>query len=187
MDMAIKKNGDAASVSEAAQSAAQAGSEVAQATAAVFSKGLEDAHTVLKTGLSDATARFEKTQAEVNSKVEKAVKTAEEIVAFSQGNVEALVKSGQIWAAGLQDIGKQVAAASQAQLDKTVSALKALASVKSLKEAVDLHSGLARSSLESAVSETGKLTDASFKLAEQTLAPITARITLAVEKFGRPA
>jgi hypothetical protein len=37
------------------------------------------------------------------------------------------------------------------------------------------------------MSETGKLTDASMKLAEQTFAPITARVTLAVEKFGRAA
>jgi hypothetical protein len=29
------------------------------------------------------------------------------------------------------------------------------------------------------------MTDASLKLAEQTLAPITARVTLVVEKFGR--
>jgi hypothetical protein len=30
-------------------------------------------------------------------------------------------------------------------------------------------------------------TDASVKLAEQAMAPITARVTLAVEKFGRVA
>ena len=72
-------------------------------------------------------------------------------------------------------------------MDQTVATVKALAGVKSLKEAVDLQSSLARASLEKAVAETGKLTDASLKLAEQTLAPITARVTLAVEKFGRAA
>jgi len=35
------------------------------------------------------------------------------------------------------------------------------------------------------MAETGKITDASLKLAEQTMAPITARVTLAMEKFGR--
>jgi len=114
------------------------------------------------------------------------MKTAEDLVTFSQGNLEAYVKAGQIWAAGVQDLGKQVAATAQAQLDQTVATFKALAGVKSFKEAVDLQSTLARSTVEKAVADTGKLTDASLKLAEQTLAPITARVTLAVEKFGRP-
>jgi phasin family protein len=68
-----------------------------------------------------------------------------------------------------------------------MSTWKALAGVKSLKEAIDLQSNLARASMESAVAHSGKFTDASLKLAEQTLAPITARVTLAVEKFGRAA
>ena len=42
------------------------------------------------------------------------MKTAEELMAFSQGNLEAMVKSGQIWAAGVQDIGKLMAATAQA-------------------------------------------------------------------------
>ena len=47
-------------------------------------------------------------------------------MAFSQGNVEAMVKSGQIWAAGVQDIGKQIAANAQASFDETMSTFKAL-------------------------------------------------------------
>ena len=54
----------------------------------------------LKDGMAKAAAGFEKTQAKVKEGMEKAMKTAEEFVAFSQGNLEALVKSGQIWAAG---------------------------------------------------------------------------------------
>lgn len=119
--------------------------------------------------------------------LENTMKTAEEFVSFSQGNVEALMKCGQIWATGMQDMSKSFAATAQAHLDQTVSTWKALAGVKSIKEAMDLQTNLARSSVETAVAETGKLTDASMKLAEQTMAPITARVTLAVEKFSRTA
>ena len=35
------------------------------------------------------------------------------------------------------------------------------------------------------MSETGRLTDASIKLAEQAMAPLTARVNVAVEKFTR--
>lgn len=128
----------------------------------------------------------ETTTSEVKSNMDNAMKTAEELVSFGQGNLEALVKSGQIWAAGVQDLGKQVAASAQAQMDHTMATLKALATAKSLREAMELQTSLARASVEKAVAETGKLTDASLKLAEQTLAPLTARVSLAAERFGRP-
>ncbi len=139
-----------------------------------------------KKALALTTASIEKTKTEATANMEKAMKTAEDMVTFGQGNMEAFVKAGQIWAAGVQDLSKQMAATAQAQMDQTVATFKALAGVKSFKEAVDLQSTLARSTVEKAVAETGKLTDASMKLAEQTFAPITARVTLAVEKFGRP-
>ena len=139
----------------------------------------------LKDGMTRATAGFADTQAKVKEGMEKAMKTAEELVAFSQGNLEAMVKSGQIWAAGVQDIGKQIAATAQASFDETMSTFKALSSVKSLKDAFDLQASLARSTLEKTLAESGKLTDASMKLTEQTLAPLTARVSLAVEKFAK--
>ncbi len=150
-------------------------------------KGIDATVSNLKDGMAQAAAGFEQTQAKVKEGVDKAMKTAEELVAFSQGNVEAFVKSGQIWAAGVQDLSKQFAATAQASLDETMSTFKALSGVKSLKEALDLQASLARATMEKTLAESGRLTDASFKLTEQALAPITARVTLAVEKFAKPA
>ncbi|MCW3474456.1 phasin family protein [Limobrevibacterium gyesilva] len=179
--MAAKKNGETLAKS------AEGAVETSETAVAATTQGFNQTVAALKEGVSGAVAGFEKTQAEVKANMEKAIKTAEEFVSFGQGNVEAVVKSGQIWAAGVQDLSKSFAATAQAQLDQTVAVFKALAAVKSLKEAIDLQSNLARSSVETAMAETGKLTDASLKLAEQALAPITARVTLAVEKFGRVA
>ncbi len=156
-------------------------------TAAPVTKGIEATVTSLKDGMAKATAGFETTQAKVKEGMEKAMKTAEEFVSFGQGNVEAFVKSGQIWAAGVQDLTKQVAATAQASFEESMSTFKALSSVKSLKDAMDLQASFARSALEKTMTETGKLTDASFKLTEQALAPITARMTVAVEKFAKSA
>ena len=150
-------------------------------------KGFEAAVAGLKDGMAKAAAGITETQAKMKEGVEKAMKTAEELMAFSQGNVEAMVKSGQIWAAGMQDISKQVAASAQASFDESLSTFKALTSVKSLKDAFDLQSSFARAALEKTLAESGKLTDASMKLTEQTLAPITARMTMAVEKFAKTA
>ena len=112
------------------------------------------------------------------------IKSTEEIVAFNQANVEAFVKSGQIWAAGVQELTKQMASTAKTSFDESVSTFKALSTVKSFKEALDLQSAFAKTSFEKAVAESNKLTDASIKLTEQTLAPITARVTVAVETFG---
>ena len=155
--------------------------------ATVTNKGIEATVSNLKDGMAQAAAGFTETQAKMKEGMEKAMRTAEEFVAFGQGNLEAMLKSGQIWAAGVQDLSKQVAASAQASFDETMSTMKALASVKSLKDAMDLQANLARSTMEKTLAESGKLTDASFKLTEQAIAPLTARVSLAVEKFAKAA
>lgn len=144
-------------------------------------------NTVPTYNIAGIVAGFEKTQTEVKATMNTTVKSAEEFVSFSQGNFEAMMKAGQIWAAGVQDLHKTFAATAQAQVEAAVGTIKALSGVKSIQEAMELQTTLARSSMETALAETGKLTDASVKLAEQAMAPITARVTLAVEKFGRVA
>jgi phasin family protein len=160
---------------------------VNETAAAAAQQGFEQTVTSLKDGMAQAAAGIEQTQAKMKEGVEKAMKTAEEFVAFGQGNVEALVKSGQIWAAGVQDLQKQIAASAQASFDEAVAAFKAVAAAKSVKDAFDLQVNLARGTFEKSLAESGKLTDASLKLTEQALAPLTARVTLAVEKFAKAA
>jgi phasin family protein len=143
--------------------------------------------SAFNTSMVDATAGLEKTQAQVKEHMEKAMKKAEEMASFSQGTVEALVKSGQIWSAGVQDLSKQMAATAQSQLEQTLSTFRALSGLRSLKDMMELQASYARASMEKAMAETGRLTDASFKLAEQTMAPLSARVSLAVESFSKAA
>ncbi len=163
-------------IEETAAAAVEAPVAAAKATVSAINTGAAQAHAGLVT-----------TQAKVKENMDKAMRTAQDFVSFSQGNFEAMIKSGQIWAAGVQEIGKQVAATAQAHYDESMSAFKAMTSVKTLKEAFDLQTSLARTSMEKAVSETGRLTDASLKLAEEAIAPLTARMTLAVETFSKTA
>jgi phasin family protein len=160
---------------------------VNETAAATAQQGFEQTVSGLKDGMAQAAAGFEKTQAKMKEGVEKAMKTAEEFVAFGQGNLEAFTKSGQIWAAGVQDLQKQIIATAQASFEESVATFKSLASAKSLKDAFELQATVARGAIEKTLVESGKLTDASLKLTEQALAPITARVTLAVEKFAKTA
>jgi len=115
------------------------------------------------------------------------MKSTEDFVAFGQANLEAFVKSGQIWSAGVQELTKQFATTAKASFDESVSTFKAISTAKSVKEAMELQSTFAKAALEKAMAESNKLTDASIKLTEQALAPITARVADAVETFGKAA
>ena len=115
------------------------------------------------------------------------MKSTEDFVAFGQANMEAIMKSGQIWATGVQDLTKQFTSTAKASFDDSVATFQAISTAKSVKEAFELQSGFAKTSIEKAMVESNKLTDASIKLTEQTLAPITARVTGAVESLNKTA
>lgn len=111
----------------------------------------------------------------------------QDIVAFGKENLEAVAASNKIWAAGLKELSEQAAAAAKASYEESVAAFKALTAVKTPKEALELQNAFAKATIASAVAESQKLADASRKLTEQALAPLTARVTAAVETFGKIA
>ena len=91
------------------------------------------------------------------------MKSAEQFISFGQGNIEAMVKSSQIVATGLQDLSKQMAANAQAALDESMSTFRAIAGVRSMKEAFEMQANFARSSVEKVMSQTGQFTEASLQ------------------------
>lgn len=109
--------------------------------------------------------------------------TPEQLAQFAQANVEAMLKSGQSLAAGLQELGTHLAREAQASLEETTANLRALTAAKSLHEAVELQSQFVRTRLERAVSEGGKLTERSLRLVEETYAPISRRLEEAAGAF----
>jgi phasin family protein len=119
------------------------------------------------------------------SKMDSMMPTTRATPSFSQGNVEAMVKFGQVWAAGLQDLSRTMAAVTKGHIDDTVSTMKALSGAKSISEAIQMQQAFARTSLEKAVAETGTLTSVSFKLAEASMAPFMDWMNFAAEKLTR--
>ena len=161
----------------------QADGTARQAAASVRAQ----ADRAFETQSSAASAALNTARTQGQHTMESAMKTAEDFLAFGQGNMEAMMKSGQIWATGVQDLSKQMSITAQTNLDETMSAFRAASGLKSVRDLIDLQAGFARTAMEKAMAETGRLTDASLKLAEQAMAPITARVTLAVETMVKPA
>ena len=112
------------------------------------------------------------------------MKTTEQIVSFGQGNMEAMMKSSHIFAAGMQDLTKQIAATTQASIDEAMGNFRAMAGARSIKDAMELQAALTRSAMEAAVRQTSQVAEASIKVAEQAMAPIAQRVTLAAGTFS---
>ncbi len=169
------RTGDAAQVAGVKKLAG----ETAQASAA-YARMLADESA------AGARAAKEKGMDQVRRTADGVFKAAEEAAAFGRGNVEALAKSAQAYVSGVQDLSRQAAAMVQGLTDQALEGAKALSNVRSLKEAAEIQANLARAAFERTVSETTKLQEAALKVAEQSFAPLSERMTLAVEKLGRP-
>ena len=135
---------------------------------------------------SEVSEAVDKTQAQIHEGLRTTEKHTEEYMSLGQGASDAVMKATQVWAAGVQDLAKQVAASAQSSLDEALATFKALLSVKSPQEALELETKAARSALERTLAESSRIGDTSIKLFEQTLAPLAARASMAVEKTSKP-
>ncbi|MFB9968817.1 phasin family protein [Pseudoroseomonas cervicalis] len=176
----------AMAVSEAAAPAASAETAMKAALAPV-PEAATLANKTIDTSVAKTRTAMEKSMDQATRTTEGFYKATEEAVEFGRGNIEALTKATQTYVTGLQDLSKQAFAVMQAMNEQAIANAKALATVKSLKEAAELQSSFAKAQLEKSISEATKLNEAAFKLAEQSSAPIAARMTLAMEKMARPA
>lgn len=147
-------------------------------------KAIEDVVTQAKQNLEG----YVKTQQEQFEKASSQfLKSYEELTVLSKQNVDAFVASGTIVAKGAETAGKQVAAFTQSSLEKNVAAGKAVLAVKSIRELIDLQNSYFKSSLDALVAEGTKLQELSVKVTNEALAPISARVNVAVEKLTKPA
>lgn len=106
---------------------------------------------------------------------------------FAKGNVDAVVESGKILAAGLQDLGTNIVAESRSAFETLTADVKELTAVKSPSDFFKVQSDLFRKSFDSAVAQGSKNTEALLKLANEVVAPISGRVSLAVEKVRQAA
>ena len=106
---------------------------------------------------------------------------------FTKGNVEAVVTSGKILAAGFQDMGKSYVAEGKAAVETVTADVKALAAVKSPSDFVQLQSTILRRNIDQAIALSSKNTEAMLKLVSDAFAPISARASLAVQKIKQAA
>ena len=181
-NIALVQSAQAAAAQTAADGVAQGAAQAKK----MMEDGAVQAKTMMADGAAQARTTMEKSMEQATKTAEGFFKAAEEAAEFGRGNIEAFTKATQALTVGMQDLGKQYFAVSQALTDHALESAKALAAVKSLKEAADIQASFAKASMERSMSEATKLQEAAYRLAEQASAPLTARMTLAAEKFAKP-
>ena len=151
--------------------------------------------TIMATAKKAQNTDFSKTAKEALADVQTRAKTvfaktgelASEVTEFNKGNVEAVVESGKIFFAGMQDMGRQQVAATKSVVKTVQGDFKKVAAVKSPTELVQLQGELARRNFDAAMSFGSKNTEALVKLYNDAFAPLSSRMSVAAEKLKKAA
>ena len=115
--------------------------------------------------------------------VEKSLTAFNELNAHSKHNLEALMASVTAASKGAETLGSQAIAYSKKSMEDQMSAARQLGSARSVQEAVELQTAWAKSALEGYLAEVNKASEVVAASVKETLTPINARITAAVETF----
>lgn len=144
-----------------------------------------------KTVTEDFTAKVQETVAEAQERAKAAFEKGQALFGdageFTKGNVEALVESGKILAAGLQSMGKDYVAEGKTAFETVQADIKELAAVKSPADFFKLQGEIMRRNFDAAVAAGSKHSEAMLKLTNDAFAPVSTRVSLAIEKVKKAA
>ncbi len=129
------------------------------------------------------------TEAQERAKLafEKSQVLAGEASEFTKGNVEAVVESGKVLAAAMQDMGKDYVAEAKSAFETVQADLRELAAVKSPADFFKLQGEILRRNFDAVVASGSKNSEKAVKLANEAFAPIQNRVSLAIEKVKQAA
>jgi phasin family protein len=136
----------------------------------------------MNTVADKAQTYFADAQGKAKAAWDKSQSAFADMGAFSKGNLEAVVESGQIAVRGMQSLGQEAADYSKKSFENGMAAMREMASVKSPTELFKLQGDFFRSSFEAMVAETSKNTETMLKLAGEVAQPISNRVAVAAEK-----
>ncbi|WP_260580606.1 phasin family protein [Sphingopyxis sp. PET50] len=154
---------------------------------AAATKGFKTMNDTVKKFAEDAKTRAEALTADLNEKAKEAMaktsKLAEEAVEFNKANVEALVESGKIAAKGIETLGQEGVTFARKSFEDTTAALKGYTAVKSPTEFFKLYAENSKKAFDAAVAQTSKTSELVVKLANDSFAPISNRVSVITSKM----
>lgn len=144
--------------------------------------------TVKNTDLT-ATAKevFADVQTRAKTAYAKGTEFAGEATEFTKANLEAVVESGKIFFTGAQELIKDNVETGKTVIETVTEDAKKVAAIKSPTELMQLQGEIARRNFDAVVAYGSKRTEAWVKLYNDAFAPISNRVSVAVEKVKTAA
>ena len=137
-----------------------------------------------KTTITDAAATA---QTQAKTAFAKGTELTSDVTEFHKENLEAVVASGKVLAAGMQDMGREAMADTKTAAETMTADVKKMVAVKSPTELFQLQGEIARRNLDTGIAQTSKNFEAMMKLAGDVFAPISSRASVAAEKIRKAA
>ena len=126
-------------------------------------------------------------QARAKGAYDKSTAMAGDMGDFAKGNVEAMVEAGKIMTAGLQNLGRDYVEDAKSAFETMTADMKGMAAIKSPTELFQLQGNLMRRNFDAAVQMASKSSEAMVKLTNEAFAPLSNRMSVAVEKVSKAA
>lgn len=167
-----------------AKATAKSEASVTQLKEKIMATKTVDYTSAITDTVSEAVAEM---QSKAQAAYDKSTEAMTEMTEFAKGNVEAVVESGKVMAEGVQGLGQDMADEAKSAYETATADLKEMAAVKSPTDLFQLQGKILRRNFDAMVAMTSKSTDASMKLANDVMAPISGRVNLAAEKMSKVA
>jgi phasin family protein len=120
-------------------------------------------------------------QEKMSANFEKAAKSFEEVAAFNQQTIDAIVQSQGVAAKAAEEINAEFVAYSKKALDDGMAFAKDLATTQTLAEFVEKQTGYAKASFDSLMAESTKLNEMMMAAMKDATAPVSARVAAAFD------
>ena len=141
----------------------------------------------MQTFIKASTESYEKAFESARSKAEEMVKGYDDLAAGGKDNVEAAVASGAAYTKGVETIAGEWMAFAKTSLEQNMANAKAVMGAKTVQEMFELQAGFAKNNFDEFVSQSTKVGELAAKVAQDTMEPINARVTVAMGKVASAA
>lgn len=154
---------------------------------AAATKGFKTMNDTVKKFADEAKTRTEALTADFNAKAKEAMsktsKLAEDAVEFNKANIEAMVEAGKIAAKNMEVIGQEGVTFARKSFEDTTAALKGYTAVKTPADFFKLYAENSKKAFDAAVAQTSKTSELVVKMANDSFAPISNRVSVITSKM----
>lgn len=120
-------------------------------------------------------------QKAANEQMEKVTKSFEDVAAFGQENMDALVKSSNIAVKAAEDLNAEFVSFTKKSMEEGVAAAKEMTSIKTLPELVEKQVDFAKTSFDGFMKQATRFNEMYMAAAKEVFEPINARATVAAD------